>query len=269
MGKFLKGHIVTKERREKISEKMKGKKPWNYRRTLPQEMKDKIANTLMGHEGAKYNHTEEAKRKISEGNKGKIISEERKKRLSQVNIGKKLSLETKKKMSLKLKGRLKTEKTKREISKTLQGHFVSEETKEKIALSQKGKVLSKEQKRKIGEGVKNFYILNPEFRDRFNCRGEKHWNWQNGKSFEPYSSEWTEGLKKEIKERDGYQCQNPYCEEKDLVLSVHHIDYNKKNSEFWNLIVLCVGCNAKANYNKEYWQALYTKIMEEKIGFSD
>jgi hypothetical protein len=91
-------------------------------------------------------------------------------------------------------------------------------------------------------------------------RGEKHWNWQGGKSFVVYPIEWTASLRKEIRERDNYLCQN--CGK--FGNNIHHIDYNKKNCNFTNLINLCISCNVKANYNREYWKYYYNiKILEK------
>lgn len=62
-------------------------------------------------------------------------------------------------------------------------------------------------------------------------RGDKHPNWLGGISKLPYCPIWTDWLKKEIKERDDYKCQNPDCQKevtRKNSLCVHHIDYNKK-----------------------------------------
>jgi hypothetical protein len=73
-------------------------------------------------------------------------------------------------------------------------------------------------------------------------------NWRGGKSFETYCEEWKDlEYKNSIKERDGYRCLNPYCYQIDNVLSVHHIDYNKKNCRPNNLITVCRSCNSRAN----------------------
>ena len=82
-------------------------------------------------------------------------------------------------------------------------------------------------------------------------------------SREPYSSEWSDDLKEQIRQRDNYTCQNcGMTEEEHLivwgqVLHVHHIDYNKKNCKEDNLIGVCMGCNARANANRTYWQEFY------------
>ena len=85
---------------------------------------------------------------------------------------------------------------------------------------------------------------------------EKNPNWLGGKSFEPYSIDWTETLKKSIRQRDRYTCQ--ICG-KEPAVSVHHIDYNKKNCNSNNLITLCRSCHSKTNHNKKYWINYFRK----------
>lgn len=98
----------------------------------------------------------------------------------------------------------------------------------------------------------------------------KNPNWLGGSSFEPYSLTWTEELRKHIRKRDNYACQNcDMTEEEHLVkykkvLSVHHIDYDKQNSKENNLITLCHICNIFVNANRDYWYAYFTYLMEKK-----
>lgn len=94
-----------------------------------------------------------------------------------------------------------------------------------------------------------------------------HPNWKGGKSFEPYTLEWTSFLKNKIKKRDNYQCQNcSMTEEEHLIvygrrLSIHHIDYDKMNCKEDNLITTCQPCNVRANYNRDYWQEYYKNLI--------
>jgi len=44
------------------------------------------------------------------------------------------------------------------------------------------------------------------------------------------------------------------------------IDYDKTNCNEKNLISLCGLCNRKANYNRDYWFAYYSYIIEEIYG---
>ena len=98
-------------------------------------------------------------------------------------------------------------------------------------------------------------------------KGKLHPNYKDGKSFEPYSSSFTEELKEKIRKRDNYTCQNcSITEEEHIivfgnVLTVHHIDYDKKNSKEDNLVSVCCSCNFRANYNRNYWR----KYFEGKV----
>lgn len=94
--------------------------------------------------------------------------------------------------------------------------------------------------------------------------GESNPNWKGGISLEPYCDAWKDLEYKEgIKARDGYECKNPECNGSCDSLVVHHVDYEKKNCHPGNLLTLCISCNARANFNREYWQELFTGILEE------
>jgi len=83
-----------------------------------------------------------------------------------------------------------------------------------------------------------------------------------------YCSVWKdEEYKEDIKIRDGYKCINPYCEGKKGnagQLTIHHIDYNKKNCNLNNLITVCRSCNSKANTDREWHEAWYKAIMSKR-----
>lgn len=78
-------------------------------------------------------------------------------------------------------------------------------------------------------------------------------------------------IRNKIRERDNFICQLCGLQEKihlyrfNANLTVHHIDYNKENCKKSNLITLCFSCNSKANFNRDYWFAYYSYIMENKI----
>jgi len=83
-------------------------------------------------------------------------------------------------------------------------------------------------------------------------RGEKNLMWIDGRSAlnEPYSPSWTPELKQSIRQRDKFICAICQCYP---AFQVHHIDYNKKNCEPENLIILCKKCHGKTNHNRNYW----------------
>lgn len=88
--------VVSEETKKKLSEAQKGRK-----KTAEQiEKMREIGNKLKPFLGCK--HTDESKRKISQGNKGKTMPQEAKEKLRKINTGKKLSKETKQKISKSL-----------------------------------------------------------------------------------------------------------------------------------------------------------------------
>ena len=97
--------------------------------------------------------------------------------------------------------------------------------------------------------------------------GKNHPSWKGGISCEPYCQDWTKEFKDYIKERDGYKCLNPGCwgNCNHLPLTIHHIDYNKKNCEPQNLITLCRSCNSRANKDRKWHTVWYQAIMNKKF----
>lgn len=89
--------------------------------------------------------------------------------------------------------------------------------------------------------------------------GENNPNWNGGKSFEPYSSEFNRILKLRIRERDSFKCRLCGSDGKNFgrSLDIHHIDYDKKNVNDDNLISLCVSCHMKTNYKRESWRKYF------------
>lgn len=104
-----------------------------------------------------------------------------------------------------------------------------------------------------------------------NC-GSNHPGWKGGISCEPYCDAWADKEYKEsIKERDEYKCQNPYCcckQRRASVLTIHHIDYNKKNCMPNNLITLCRSCNGMANKDRQWHTDWYRIIMNKKYKYN-
>ena len=158
-----------------------------------------------------------------------------------------------------------TEQHKRNISEGCKGIPKSEEHKKKTGMAQKGRKHKPQEGFQKGhkpfEGAFDKDSRHTEKSKRLigdaNQCGELARNWQGGLSFEPYSVDWTETLKRSIRERDNYICQlcNQYGN------AVHHIDYNKKNCNPSNLITLCIRCNSRVNAKREYW----TRYFQEKL----
>lgn len=81
-------------------------------------------------------------------------------------------------------------------------------------------------------------------------------NWQGGLTLEEYPKEFSDALKEQIRFRDKYKCQECGCPqiENGALLPVHHIDYDKNNSNHNNLISLCFGCHGRTNTNRSAWE---------------
>ncbi|MEK6880259.1 MAG: HNH endonuclease signature motif containing protein [Nanoarchaeota archaeon] len=84
---------------------------------------------------------------------------------------------------------------------------------------------------------------------------ENNPNWQGGISFEPYTPEFNKRLKEYIRQKYSYLCQLCFKSQNGLrrKLSIHHIDYNKKNCSENNLIPLCDPCHSRTHNNRSYW----------------
>lgn len=97
--------------------------------------------------------------------------------------------------------------------------------------------------------------------------GQNNNNWKGGVSKEPYCIEWTDEYKTYIKERDGNKCLNPDCMRNSNILTVHHINYNKKDCRPNNLITLCCSCNTRANKDRVWHKAWYTVIINKRYNY--
>jgi hypothetical protein len=88
-------------------------------------------------------------------------------------------------------------------------------------------------------------------------KGENHPNWNGGTSNEPYPFEFNKLLKENVKNRDQFKCG--ICDKETQKLAIHHIDYDKNNIQFDNLISLCYSCHGKTNYNRDCWIEFFNK----------
>jgi radical SAM superfamily enzyme YgiQ (UPF0313 family) len=94
-------------------------------------------------------------------------------------------------------------------------------------------------------------------------RGCKNPAWQGGIStmYQQYPVEFSTYLKRKVKKRDSYICQECGINRKGKKLDVHHIDYDKNNNVMCNLICLCPSCHTKTNYGREQWTLRYREKM--------
>ena len=200
-------------------------------------------------------HSEETKRKISQSRKGKLtgsdnhnykknFSAETRLRMSLSHMGKTMPLEQRKKISASMKKNKKVINSLRELNKFKRGIPLSDKIKAKMSevkMGEKnpmfGKHLSESTKQKLSIAF----------------TGNKHPNWQGGKSFEPYGKKFNRILKRQIRERDNFICAICWKKEDGRAHSVHHIDFNKRNNDPSNLITLCGGCHALTSHKRKKW----------------
>ena len=175
------------------------------------------------------------------------------KKISNAKRGKKHSKEHKRKNSEAHKGMCLSEETKKKIGKSSMGRKHSKKDREQMSLMKMGKNNPMYGKHWTKEHREN------QSKAR---SGKGNPNWQGGIGKFPYSFNFDDELKKLIRKRDNYTCQ--LCNEKqnDRKLSVHHIDYNKENSDPNNLIALCRACNTKVNYKRRLWKKFFQRKLK-------
>ena len=255
------GKKQSVEARLKMSIAKKGK---NIGKKHSEETKKKMS---LAHKGKKL--SEKTKLKMSKSKKGIIFSKQHRKNLSIVNsgknnpmygihllgekngmFGKKHSKETIEKLRIISTGKIHSKATKIKMSLVQKGeknHFYnknhSKRVRKKLSIIHTGKVLTQKHKDNIGKAF----------------TGEKHPNWKGGNKL--YALEFISKLKHFIKRRDNYTCRLCSGKHKNQDLHVHHIDYDKFNSNPNNLITLCNTCHSKTNYNRNFWAVHLLNIL--------
>ena len=148
--------------------------------------------------------------------------------------------------------------------------------------SRVGKSIPDRVRKQISETLKGEYIgkLNPFYGKKHSDStkikwletnrqfGKKNHRWLGGKSVEPYCDVWRDKeYKRDIRNRDGNMCLNPYCSAiNSCNLVIHHIDYDKKNCRPDNLITICNSCNSSANKDRCWHMAWYQAIIYRRYG---
>lgn len=97
---------------------------------------------------------------------------------------------------------------------------------------------------------------------RFSEENNPQWNGGTCIKLKPYYLNKNRILRKNIKKRDNYTCQE--CGQTEGKIDCHHIDYNNLNNQQSNLITLCASCHMKTNHDRDFWQKRYTQIMLDK-----
>jgi len=219
--------------------------PWN--KNLTKETDPRIAKAARSlSEFCKQPSVKIERSRRMQGNKNPAKRKEVRQKIALKRTGTKASQKTKSKMSKShleskvFQEAVRSEKRCDKISKKLMNHKVSLDTRIKNSRSIQN-LWNDEQYRSRGSGENSHYYID----GRSELKQE-------------YSKEWTGLLKEEVKKRDNFTCQ--LCKKSYSILAVHHIDYNKKNSDPSNLITLCRTCHAKTNKDRNFWKDFFQKL---------
>jgi len=125
-------------------------------------------------------------------------------------------------------------------SERAKNRILSDESKHKIAKSRLGKKLSQKTIDKILE-TKNKNQSTP--------KGESHYNWKGGKTWERFKNPEYQKWRNSVLERDNYKCRNcnKQCKKHEKGLAAHHIkpykDYPELRFNASNGLTLCRKCH--------------------------
>lgn len=177
----------------------------------------------------------------------------------------------KEKMRLRMIAMNKNPLIRAKMAATLRGRKLPEYLKENLRqkLSGRKRIFTSEWRMNLSKSrIGKKLPLKVRMKMSASRQGNKNPSWQGGISFIPYTADWP--LRKtEVQMRDGGYCQ--ICGI-DTNLEVHHINYDKQNSDIWNLILLCRFHHKKTNFNRMYWQSFFEQFMRNKwnryIGYS-
>lgn len=242
---------------------------WNKGIPLSEETKKKIAETK------KKNNTYQ---KMSQIMRGRKFSKEHLKKLSDSHKNYKHTIQQKRKISEKSKKMWANPKFKKRMIKI----FNSKEHRQKLSMALKGKKswnsgtkgickpnsssFKKGEKRQLG--MKHTEETKEKLRQYV---GEKASNWQGGKSFEPYTYDFSKRFKKAIKKRDSccLLCNISLEDLKSLKrqIHIHHIDYDKTNSFPQNCVTLCIKCHGLTHYNRDKWKTFFQSLLKERYNY--
>lgn len=190
----------------------------------------------------------ETKIKISNAQKGRVFSDEHKKKISLAHTGKKRgepSQETKDKLSISHMGIKHTEETKRKLSESHKGK----------PSHRKGKKSSIETCLKISNAN----------------RGEKSSLWKGGISYEPYCEKFSLDLKRRVRAFFEHRCVccGKHQHELNRKHCVHHVEYNKMaccDEKQAHFAALCMKHHAKTNEDRERWENMLHRVIDEIYG---
>ena len=139
------------------------------------------------------------------------------------------------------------------------------------------------QKREITKNCivcKNKFVVRPCEVDKFSTcskkcqslsrKGSLNPAWLGGIDSTEGYIHFNEDIKEFVRKRDEYKCricgmtQKEHLKVFNKKLNVHHIDFDKRNSDPINLNAICSPCHSSMNFNREHWREHFQREQEKR-----
>lgn len=186
-----------------------------------------------------------------------VVSAEAKGKMSVTRKGRKFSIKHRENISKALKGRKINSQTRKKHSKTLLGITYEQKFGKERALAIK-------KKQSIAKLGKTSITEEGRKKLKMQMTGKNNPVWNGGSSCEPYCKKFSLNYKEKIRDRDKRVCA--MCNKKEAEnekLSIHHIDYDRKNTAAKNCVSLHRGCHTKTLMNRKKWKKYFSQYIQE------
>ena len=199
----------------------------NKERFKDPDIRKRASESKIGEKNPMYGkkHSDEARLKISMAVTGRVVSADTRRKLSMANIGK----------CGYGKGQPRPAYIGKKISEVKKGKPFSDDHRQKLSAARVGRFL-----------------------------GENSNNWKGGTSFGPYCPKFNKEFKERVRKffsRVCVECGTPETTRKH---HVHHVGFNKEtccDQSTPMFVLLCASCHAKTQWNREYWIAHFTEMI--------
>lgn len=157
-------------------------------------------------------------------------------------------------------GKKRTKETIEKMRKANLGKKFSKKHRQALSEAHKGKLPKAHFKK--GHAPTSGCFKAGKLHPLYSKRGKEVPAWKGGISKLPYAFDFDKELKMLIRKRDKHICQ--LCQKRKIGknLCVHHIDYDKQNSNPKNLVTLCRSCHSKTNSGRKIWTNFFNRKLK-------